>query len=125
MSHYSLLVLFHRTDRHAEDFLDDTDANVFESVPQIRPSFIDSLSHSTEAGAAELLAERLDRRYSGRSLESDVDTSGVRPDPSGFGPQILERLAFFQATANYNMFCWTAKVSVVSTLFICCISIGL
>ena len=104
MSHYSLLVLFHRTDRHAEDFLDDTNANVFKSVPQICPSFIVSLSHSTEAGAAELLAERLDHRYSGRSLESDVDTSGVWPDPSDFGPQILERLAVFQATANYNMF---------------------
>ena len=124
MSNYSLLVLFHHTDRHAEDFLDNTDANVFESVPQIRP-FINSLSHSTEAGAAELLAECLDRRYSGRSLESDVDTSGVQLDPSGFGSQILERLAFFQATANYNMFCWTAKVSVISTLSICCISIGL
>ena len=63
--------------------------------------------------------------YSGRSLESDVDTSGVQLDPSGFGLQILECLAFFQATENYNMFCWTVKVSVISTLSICCISIGL
>ena len=125
MSNYSLLVLFHHTGQLAEDFLDNANANVFKSVPQFCPPFTNSLTHLTEAGALELLAEHLDRHYSGRPLESDVDTSGVQPEPSGFGPQILEHLAFFQATANYKMFCWTAKVSVISTLSICCISIGL